>query len=131
MSGGPSVVPGQRVTAATHNQNVAGPWQALTLQNGWSNSGGAAVAQYRLLNTVTSEVIGRITSGTVTPGTTIFTLPSGYYNPNTEVGLLMFVWTTSVSQIGWALQTTSGAINVESATTATPYWLHAFLSIDA
>ena len=39
MSGGPSVLAGQRVTAGTYNQNVVGAWQALTLENGWSNEG--------------------------------------------------------------------------------------------
>ena len=53
MSGGPSVLAGQRVTAGTYNQNVAGAWQSLTLENGWSNEGtGYVAAQYRLLNTV-------------------------------------------------------------------------------
>ena len=43
MSGGPTVLAGQRVTAYTYNQNVAGAWQPPTLQNGWTAKGSNTV----------------------------------------------------------------------------------------
>lgn len=52
-------------------------WQPLTLTGGWSNVSGKAAAQYRPSGSDGIEIIGNISGGTVTDGTTIATLPSG------------------------------------------------------
>jgi hypothetical protein len=53
------------------------PWNTLTLTSGWGNVSGKAAAQYRASGTDSVEIIGNISGGTVTDGTTIATLPSG------------------------------------------------------
>src|SRR5215469_10361968 len=72
MASSPTVLAGQDLTALL----VGVPaWTAMSLLNGWANTGGGNVsAQYRtwpLLNSV--EVIGTINAGTLTNGTNIAT----------------------------------------------------------
>lgn len=67
------------VTTAIRMDGANGIWTPATLKGGWSNRGtGFPIMQYRKVasppNTV--EVIGEITGGTITDGTTLFTLPS-------------------------------------------------------
>src|SRR5262249_44382782 len=62
--------------------NVGGAaevWNALTPGNSWANSPLGPNLQYRrIIVTQTIEIIGDLSSGTVTDGTTIATLPVGY-----------------------------------------------------
>jgi hypothetical protein len=58
--------------------NVIPTWVAATLQNSWINFGGAeSNAGYTKVGS-TVRLRGIIKNGTVTAGTTLFTLPSGY-----------------------------------------------------
>jgi hypothetical protein len=66
---------GSQVSALT-----PGDWELLTLQNGWSNLGGYIPAQVRILQNGMSQLVGHIAGGTVSNGTTIGTLTSGFYN---------------------------------------------------
>lgn len=52
-------------------------WTAMTLGNGWTNTGsGQVTAQYRVWSLTNEiEIIGTITPGTITDGTVIATLP--------------------------------------------------------
>jgi hypothetical protein len=62
---------------AEWNANDTG-WTAATLVNSWVNFGGAYVtARYRRLNGWV-QIEGVVKSGSVTSGTTIFTLPAGF-----------------------------------------------------
>lgn len=133
MSGGPAVLPGQRLTAATYNQNVRGAWQPLTLLNSWTNSGSTyPLAQYRLVDTVTCELVGTITAGTETVATDLFLLPSGYYNPNTYQIFPMYQVTASSSNFTWVTCRTSGYCTIQGAAVATePYFFHALISLDS
>jgi hypothetical protein len=133
MSGGPAVLAGQRATALTYNENVAGVWQALTLLNSWANyDAGYVTAQYRLLNTVTCEIIGAVTAGTVTTATEIFQLPAGYYNPTNIQGFPMIEISTESTNFTWAAVRTSGYITLEGpASEGDDFVFHAYLSLDA
>jgi hypothetical protein len=54
-------------------------WIAPSLVNGWSNFGGVTqAAGYRKTPTGEVQLRGLIKDGTITEGTTLFTLPSGY-----------------------------------------------------
>ena len=89
-------------------------------------------AQYRLLNTVIAEVIGVVVAGTVTAGTVIFALPSGYYNPINVQGFPMILGSGSSSAFCWAQARTNGNVTVEGvATSGDEYYFHAFLALDA
>jgi hypothetical protein len=46
--------------------------------NGWTNSGGAVPAEYRIRPDGTLHFRGRLTAGTNTAGTLMFTMPAGY-----------------------------------------------------
>lgn len=54
------------------------PWHSMTLLNSWVNSAGNQNAKYRALGMNQVQVVGYITSGTITNSTTIATLPVGY-----------------------------------------------------
>lgn len=58
-----------------------GSWQALTLQNGWSNTAGYIPAQVRVLQNGMAQVIGHIQGGATANATLIATLGAGFYNP--------------------------------------------------
>ncbi len=66
------------------NTNVTalqpGAWSPIILENSWVNVTGSVAAQVRLLTSATAQIIGNIESGTVTDGTIIGVLPSGFYN---------------------------------------------------
>ena len=57
-----------------------GDWELVTLGGGWSNVAGYIPAQVRIVQAGMSQVVGHIEGGTVTDGTIIGTLTSGYYN---------------------------------------------------
>ena len=57
-----------------------GAWEFLALQNSWTNVSGYIPAQVRILQNGMSQVIGHIQGGTVSNGTVIATLSTGYYN---------------------------------------------------
>src|SRR5262245_18049281 len=59
---------------------LAETWQTITLQNGWTNRGGAyANASYRrLLSSSWLHIVLNLSAGTTTNGTIVFTLASGY-----------------------------------------------------
>jgi hypothetical protein len=68
---------GSRYTA--EDASYPQPWQAVTLLNSWVNHGGGnAEAQVRLRDPVTVDVVGMIQSGTISNGTVLFDLPSGF-----------------------------------------------------
>jgi hypothetical protein len=60
---------------------TTGDWEALTLEAGWSNISGYIPAQVRIQQSGVALLVGHIEGGTVTNGTVIATLSSGYYNP--------------------------------------------------
>jgi hypothetical protein len=56
-------------------------------QNGWSNAGGGLLnLRYRWNLAGGTDIQGSITSGT--PGSIIFSLPSGYYDPDGEARII-------------------------------------------
>ena len=57
-----------------------GDWELVTLSAGWSNVPGYIPAQVRIVQNGMSQVVGHIQGGTVSDGTVIGTLTSGYYN---------------------------------------------------
>ncbi len=57
-----------------------GDWQALALQNGWSNVAGYIPAQVRILQNGVAQIVGHIQGGTTVNGTLIAALGAGYYN---------------------------------------------------
>src|SRR6185437_6225603 len=68
---------------AIQNQiNNIGPgaWQSLSLQAGWSNSGGMIPAQVRVVSTGVAQIVGHIQGGTPTDNTLIATLPTGTFS---------------------------------------------------
>ena len=66
---------GSQVSALT-----PGDWELLTLEAGWTSLPGYIPAQVRILQNGMSQLVGHIEGGTVTNGTVIGTLTSGYYN---------------------------------------------------
>jgi hypothetical protein len=132
MSGGPAVLAGQRATAVVYNQNVAGPWNAFSLQNGWTNKGvGTVTAQYRMVNTVTVEIIGTILPGTITNNTVVFTLPTGYYNPNNSQVVPLIVRGSAAAAVAWLSINIDGTCGVVGAVASTSYAFHDLISLDA
>jgi len=129
-----TAIAGQRVTAAFLNTNIPGPWQAVTLLNGWSNLGsGAANAQVRQRDSVTLELIGVITGGTTTNGTQLCLLPSGLWpisrqnlvgqvTNGTGVGDAFTLYCTVGDGKVWLYNIPSGATQLS---------FHVFLSLDA
>lgn len=116
-----------------YTSSATEPWHALSLQNSWTNRGGSDVtAQYRKVvsppNTV--EIIGYIASGTVTDGTTLFTLPTGYrpahncvfpvYSPNVVAGRTALLTVQP-----------SGACTITFLSGATSVGFHCFIPLDA
>jgi hypothetical protein len=57
-----------------------GDWGELTLQGGWSSTGGHIPARSRIQQNGVSWLIGHIEGGTVTDGTVIGTLAAGFFN---------------------------------------------------
>lgn len=57
-----------------------GDWELVTLSAGWSNVAGYIPAQVRIVQNGMSQLVGHIQGGTVSDGTVIGTLTSGYYN---------------------------------------------------
>ena len=57
-----------------------GSWEDITLSGGWANTAGYIPAQARILQAGMSQIVGHIQGGTVSDGTVIGTLTSGYYN---------------------------------------------------
>jgi hypothetical protein len=66
---------GSQVSALT-----PGDWEALTLQNGWSNLSGYIPAQVRIQQSGVALLVGHIQGGTTTNGTLIAVLGAGYFN---------------------------------------------------
>jgi hypothetical protein len=66
---------GSQVSALT-----PGDWEALTLENGWSNLGGYIPAQVRIQQSGVALLVGHIQGGTTTNGTLIAVLGAGYFN---------------------------------------------------
>lgn len=52
-------------------------WHAVTLENGWTNAG-VLTCQYKMLPFNAVFIVGTLTPGTTTDGTTLFTLPASY-----------------------------------------------------
>jgi hypothetical protein len=122
---------GQRVQATTTNTNLAQAWNAISLENSWTNfASGYVTAQYRLVNQVTCEVIGWIKPGTLTSGTVLFALPSGYYNPNNLQLLIAQNFGTDASLL-LEVGTTGNVTTETAATSGQNYFIHGFVSLDA
>lgn len=85
------------------------PWVALTLTGSWTNTSGAINAQYRASGVDEVEVIGNITAGTLTNGTTIATLPSGSRPMNSHVFAATAVTGAATAPITVTTTTSSSA----------------------
>jgi hypothetical protein len=66
--------------AAASQALVPGDWEAILLTGGWSALAGFIPPQVRIMQNGMSQLIGHITGGTVTNGTVIGTLTSGFFN---------------------------------------------------
>jgi hypothetical protein len=130
---GNQAVAGQRITAAWLNLNIPGAWQAVTLQNGWTNHGGTSVTfQARQYNSVTLEVIGILQSGTVTINTTIGTLPVSLPRPVSTQSAWAAVIAGTGTGPAFALNVLAdGTINLGEAVTGNEIGFHFFVSLDA
>lgn len=98
---------------------VRDPWHPLTLQNGWSNTGGANIAaQYRLTYNNELEVVGNIGHTSIS-GTTLFatSLPAGYIPASQQTSAVQKVIATNqfASQTSgpFVVIPTSGAIQLQ------------------
>jgi hypothetical protein len=72
----------RRITelTAARRSAVTGVWQELPLTNGWSAAGGSwASPAVRMEANGVVRVIGSLAPGTLTAGTTIAALPTGYW----------------------------------------------------
>lgn len=77
-AGGPMVMRVPIIATDVVSGN-AETWQTLTLQNGWTARGSSfATPGYRLMPDGTVLLRGQMAGGTVTDGTVIATLPTGY-----------------------------------------------------
>lgn len=56
-------------------------WKGLSYNNSWANAGSSASGQYRMQGLNEMKIIGRMSPGTKTNGTVIFTMPVGYRVP--------------------------------------------------
>jgi hypothetical protein len=110
------------------------PWTPLTPTGGWTNTGaGTPFLQYRLWKQLNSyEVIGCITAGTITDGTTIGTLPATFAD---QGAMPVIINVTSGGAGGKTPQLecqTSGALQVFSLPAGTTIiTFHGWYSLDA
>lgn len=133
MSGSLAVA-GQRITASWLNQNIPGPWQAVTGQNGWASHGaGSAAFQCRQFNSVTLELIGMLNPGTVAINTVMGSIPAGLPLPvSTQSGWGTILAGTGQGSAFSIVILSSGAIGLgETITGATEVGLHFYISLDA
>lgn len=64
---------------AARRSAVTGAWTELPMTNGWAAAGGSwASPQYRMESNGVVRAIGSLAPGTLTAGTTIAVLPTGY-----------------------------------------------------
>lgn len=84
-----------------------------SLLHGWSNTGGSdAPAQYSIDPFGTVHLRGAIHGGTITDATILFSLPSGYYNPNYRVVVPIVVFNGTTDVYGSLLIDTSGQVGI-------------------
>lgn len=125
-------VAGQRITAAWLNLNIPGPWQAVTLSNGWTNHGGGqATFQARKFNSVTVEVVGCLNAGTTAGGTVIGTLPSALFPASFQSASGQILSGTGAGTAFDLSIFTNGQIQISAITGATEIGFHFFISLDA
>jgi hypothetical protein len=94
-----------------------GAWEDITLSAGWVNTAGYIPAQARILQAGMSQVVGHIQGGTVTDGTVIGTLTSGYYNPvHAHTFTVNSVTGAAASPQAGALSSTAGNLNSGAGT---------------
>lgn len=83
-----------------------GTWELLSLDNGWSNIAGYIPAQVRIQQSGLALLVGHIQGGTVTSGTLIGTLASGFYNPvhahSFPANVLAGAGSTSIAATGYS-----------------------------
>lgn len=101
-------------------------WQSVTLQNGWTNAGGAAGLKFHRDGGNMLWVTGTITSPNPF-NSTIGTLPSPY-RTNTGVDQGIFAWTGTGSQL--VKVDGNGALTAfGSSTTLTNWWVNGAVRI--
>ena len=94
-----------------------GSWEDITLSAGWSNTAGYIPAQARILQNGMSQIVGHIQGGTVTDGTVIGTLTSGYYNTvHAHTFTVNSVAGAAASSQAGALASTAGNLNSGAGT---------------
>lgn len=117
---------------------AAETWHSLTPGNSWANSGAGPDLQYRMVasppNSV--EVIGDLTPGTITNGTVIATLPSGYVPATTQTIPVVVPNGTPTTPGAMRLAASSGTGTIiceqlSGITGSDRVAFHAFISLDA
>jgi hypothetical protein len=94
-----------------------GDWELVTLSAGWTNVAGYIPAQARILQAGMSQIVGHIQGGTVTDGTVIGTLTSGYYNTvHAHTFTVNSVTGAAASSQAGALSSTAGTLNSGAGT---------------
>jgi len=68
------------------NPGVVESWHVPSLTGGWNQASGLTI-QYMLMPSGMVALAGRIKAGTVSAGTTVMTLPAGYYPRNGTISL--------------------------------------------
>jgi hypothetical protein len=109
-------------------------WHLLSPTAGWSNSGVGPSLQYRFLpwpmNTV--ELIGDLSSGTVTDPTVFATLPVGYRPATPNTFVCVYPSGTGGGANARVSVETNGQMNARGMTAVTGrVQFHAFISLDA
>lgn len=114
-----------------HNALVAA-YTSITLSGGWTNRASYPTARYRKINADTALLmILNITGGTVTNGTTIFTLPSGD-RPAGIVQIPIITRIASTPQTMGALEiTTDGAAKIYDIGSSTNIHTVGIVPLDA
>lgn len=96
---------------------TAGDWELITLSAGWTNVAGYIPAQVRIVQAGTSQIVGHIEGGTVSDGTVIGTLTSGYYNTvHAHTFTVNSVTGAAASSQAGALSNTAGTLTSGAGT---------------
>lgn len=112
MSGANLWSQGQRAQASVLNENLAEGYTALTLQSGWTQLPGAALAQCRLSNSVTLEIIGVLTVGTNSAGVVVAQIPNPAWYPLSSQAVPWVCWTSGA---GVTASPYMGMLNITAA----------------
>ena len=103
------------------NPAVAETWQNPSFGSGWATgtvAGGVRSLHYRLDADGYGFIVGAFHSFTATPAATIFTLPSGYFDPTDSQPIPVLVNNAGTMSINGLLISSAGAVSLVNNLTA-------------